>query len=578
MKIIFILHLFFILILNGCKVNEGPRGPHGGSLWPDGPKPEEDPDSKKKKPIKVFTFEDIKAYHSKAYWDLIDTGKTDLHFQDLEQWNLEELTPDQLFMVFRWVAFYHERSSKYNIYNDFPKITPSQLQKLSVEHIKKALCVIIKYLSPAHLNAFDEQQLRALYLCIKFVTPDHIAQLDFKQIHILYGSPYVNDLQRAAIPDEYFEEYDYLRINTPEDITNLSKEYIKTRVIPYLIYHRKTHWLSCEQMSWVSTRAMAYIDPDELADIKEEQLKCIPVEKTIHNLTDEHFRELSFSQMKIFKENPKITNTVQFIERYGDNFFEIIEPEEILDYTYHIQFFEPHQFQNVPLSHAEHFPALLLSTLTPERIRNFPHYVQVLKPMRIWSFSRDQGEVLFPTCRREVCAVIALTKPQIEALTLEQMQDFDPEVLSGLWYKQVQAFSMEQLLKLNQEQLKALLSSDGNYTSLYHKFHAVMDTVEWSGGRQAEEWVENMLKPVLTELIKPPYHCDSVSDCKWFEQKMEKRAEIRKQCEEFQEDHINELPTYIRESYNELSFSMELKYKYNIKSCLSEIYNYSGYY
>ena len=551
----------------GSDGPQGPRGPHDDSLWPDGPKPEEEPDSKKKKPVKVFTFEDIKAYHSKAYWDLIDTGKTDLHFQDLEQWNLEELTPDQLFMVFRWVAFYHERSSKYNIYNDFPKITPSQLQKLSVEHIKKALCRIIKYLSPAHLNAFDEQQLRALDSCIEFVTPDHIAQLDFKQIHILYGYHRVNDLQRAAIPPAYFEEYNYISFDSPEDVAHLSEEYIKNKGIPpYLLAHRKTHLLSCEQMSWVSTREMAYIDPDELADIKEDLLKCIPIEKTFKTLNDEHFRELSFAQMKVFEEHPKVGRSVRFIEQYGDTFFETTEPEDVVNYTYHIQFFKPHQFQNVPLSHAEYFPALLLSTLTPERIRNFPHYVQVLKPMRIWYYSDDQLDILPFDCAEETCDLIALTKPQIEVLTLEQMRDFTPEVLRDIWYKQIQAFSFEQLAELNKEQLKALLSTNrvGNvYASQIGNFHAVMDTVDWSGGRQGEEWVENMLKPVLTELIDSPRHCESVNDCEWFEQKMEKRAKLWKQCEDYKVKYDKELPAYMQG---------HPEYEYNIRSCFEDIY------
>ena len=700
MKIIFILHLFFILILSGCKVDEGFRRPYDDSLWPPDSQPEEDPDGERLIPIKAWTFEEIKAMTPREIGELdIERDDPDAYFQDLEHWNLEELTPDQLYKVFHKVLFYHERLTdpvrrQNHPYRDFPVLTPSQLQKLSVEHIKKALCVIIKYLSPAHLSVLDKQQLWALTDCIDNVAPEHIdviksrystkesspkdwtfeeikamtpqeiddlgrgespnprfldlknwdlsaftpdqlsmvfkwidfysekslkdggvyeqfkgitvaqvqaltpehidkilcslikythhnhielfdkqhlgalescitnlsiyhiSAMDVDQISAVFS--FLSSEQRMGVSPEYFRIHTDTNkyVVTAEQAAVLTKEHFENSEISFHDFrdfgvpiYDHIHWLSCEQLSWISFSHLEKIKPKVLASLPADQLKCISVENTFKSFvndgitfqspyiafTDEQLRELSFSQLKAFKGNHKIDRIVKFIEEVGGvDFHKMKEVDGIYEFEldFYIQFLRPTDFQKISLAQAQHFPDSLLSTLTPERIKNFPHYVKVLESVMISDFTKEHFEVFPRDCVTKFCSGINLTKPQIRALSLRQMWDWSLDNLSQLRYTQVQAFSFEQLAQLSKEQLKALLTIDKYYFERLPrdiKFKTVMDIVEKSENRQAQHWVEDMLKPAVRELLTnscktydfsiPDNYChwmkDQISENKW---------------------------------------------------------------
>ena len=576
-RFLFILCCLFLFSLSACKADH--KGDIPDDPWGPNPERELDPDTQTHPPIKIWTFEQVKSMTPQEIGDLgipenIGDPKPAPFFQNLEHWHLGELSPEQLEKLFLKVTFFHERFPE-EIYADFPEIKPEQLQKLTPEHIKKALCKIIKYLNPEQTKVLDQKQLIALEYCMEFLIPEHhLAVLDIEQIKAIL--PYLNRPQLAVIPPEYFRNdlYASHRVITPEQVASLTKEQIENSGFPLLLlYNKNMHWLSCEQISWIpNVRGM---DPVHLANMTEEQLKCIPLEKTFKNLTSAQLRELSFSQLQIFKGNYEVNRILRFDKKHGADFFKNLSNLEDISqtYEYDIQFLRPEYFQAVTLEQAQHFSNILLSVLSPERIKNFRYYVRVLKPMRIWDFSDELVDVLPLDCQKNWCDVIALTKRQIEAITLEQMQDFGLDILMELGYKQVQAFSFEQISQLNKEQLKALMSikSDGENSPnivKYTKIRSVIDLVKWSGGERAKTWVESMLKPVMKELFPGGALCrdndnDPFYDCESFEYEIKRRAKVRKTCQEVKERLDSKLPAYLNQ---------EESYQYDLKSCIKNYY------
>ena len=584
MKTIFkksIVGMLFLFGLNACKADM-PRNP--GDNWPDGlGRTQEreggtDLNTKNQSVIQFWTFEDVQAMTPREIGNLgipenIGDPKTAPFFQDLEYWPLEELSAEQLKQLFQKITFFHERFPE-EVYADFPEIKPEQLQKLTPEHIKKALCEIVKYLSKEQTKALHPDQLLAMEYCIKFLTPKHVAVLDMDQITAV--RPYLNWVQLAVVPPEYFKNdlYAAHRVVTPEQVATLTKDQIEQGSLPiFLLYEKKIHWLSCEQLSWITGFNLVTIKPVNLAGIRVEQLKCIPKEKFKNNLTDAQLRELSFAQLEVFRGDHTVNRILRFHKDHGPDFFKNLrDPADIANrFEYDIQFLKPSYFQDVTLEQARHFSSILLSVLTPERIKNFRHYVRMLKPMRLWKFSDEQLDVLHPDCDEETCEVIALTKRQIEAIPLEQLPDFSLDILMELGYKQVQAFRFEQIYHLSKEQLKALISVKvPNVPYGLHdvKLHAVIDEMEWSGGERGKIWMEKILKPAIKEIREPVcdrYHSVSGLYCESFEHKMKIRAEIKKECAEFKESKEKEWPAYLSEVE-----------EYNINPCLEKIYTSTG--
>ena len=581
MKTIFkksIVCILFLFGLNACRAEPIAENPDDN--WPDGlgrtQERETDLNTKNQPVIQIWTFEGVKAMTPEEIGDLgipenIGDPKTAPFFQDLEHWPLEELSHEQLKQLFQKITFFHERFPE-EVYADFPEIKPEQLQKLTPEHIKKALCEIVKYLSKEQIKVLHPDQLIAMEYCMEFLTPEHVAVLDMDQIESIW--PYLNRFQLAVVPLEYLKNDPSAahHVVTPEQVAILTEEQIKSYGIPlFLFYQRQIHWLSCEQISWI--RSVGVIKPVNLAGMGVEQLKCIPKEKFKNNLIDEQLRELSFAQLEVFRGDYTVNRILRFHKDHGPDFFKNLrDPADIANrFEYDIQFLKPSYFQDVTLEQARHFSSILLSVLTPERIKNFRHYVRMLKPMRLWKFSDEQLDVLHPDCDEETCEVIALTKRQIEAIPLEQLPDFSLDILMELGYKQVQAFRFEQIYHLSKEQLKALISVKvPNVPYGLHdvKLHAVIDEMEWSGGERGKIWMEKILKPAIKEIREPVcdrYHSVSGLYCESFEHKMKIRAEIKKECAEFKESKEKEWPAYLSEVE-----------EYNINPCLEKIYTSTG--
>ena len=525
-----VICLFFILTLNHCEISSPPEDtppetdPSEKTPRTDTPskddlfaKPALPPLRKSKNDLdkvrlrkppfpKKLTFQQIQSMPAEEINDIGKKG--DFPFSDVSNWTLSALSVEQLATIFQIL----------HSYDELYRIIPLQLQNLPNSHVQ-VIKHHLKNLPLEHTQIWTPEQLAGVE--ISWLNSQHIRSLSFEHLSVMVLDlnideilPFISfELFTKAVQNSLF------RSLTCSQIQPLTEE----QIIQYGIILFTPDQISCllpHHISAIPMDGIVYIKPLQLAAMSDEQLTAISIEKS-HQFLDDHLRELSLSQLLLFKDNPKIKSIIDFITNESA-LFETATAESISNQEYYIQFLPPNSFNNVSEEQALSFSDDLLTNLTSKRIVEMPYYVQMLNHR--------------PHLTESV------TTETIQVLPLKEIPHLTQDVLIRLTDKQVGSFTPAQLLSMTSKQIKDILSSRFTlHTLSLEKTIAVLETVRQS--EQAQN-ITNVIKGVQSK------HCEQTHSnnellklkCtqKWnnfFNFIESSQEEKRKKCRQYQVQH-----------------------------------------
>ena len=447
-----------------------------------------DEKTKEDKPIKEFTFEQVKSLKlkggdgdenlelffgllSRDFYDFLDGDfKYYPQFVDLETWPLEELSNKHLALLLRAInhkiRFLKRRGG-------ITGITPDQIKKLTPDQIHRVMQTWLQYFSPEQIYALTPDQLRKINHEQRVFLAEDILKMSVEQINAIR---HLSDKAVEAIPLSKVKHLHHHHLDqlNRDQVAEITQDQIKRYGI-HDFYDIQTTWLTPEQLSAVEVKRTRYpARPAQLALMTDDQLLALfSFKKNLKNLDEDHYMRLSFHQLGLLKDDSEeIREIYDWVSKWpGGSFFESASLEMIKDQEKWVRFLQPESFRNATSEQVLSFSYWLLPQLTGDRVKEIPYYVETLNPKlihreyRIW-FKGHQTLYLTERYVESLPTPEGMTyelgrfnpkifdpkKDAIESIPLDQLNDFDIEALytlsdnSELWY-----FTPEQVLAFNEE-------------------------------------------------------------------------------------------------------------------------------
>ena len=381
-------------------------------------------------PVGILTFEEVQSREPDDIWTPPRVWPYHVpHFENLSEWPLEELTPEQFDKVISLMDVYDE---KYRPEGYFKDITIQQMKKIPPEHFIELGPFeefpkdefdwnYLRYFSPEQVKVLSPEQIKPIG---KYFGRKHIAVFNLEQIKAIGTAMTLRE--KELIPPEFFphfsgsaaainaaacEQASYI---TTEQMAEARLSYFSARVIGCL---------SLEQLKALD-KSSAYISVLSNAQIKQlspEQLKVLPQD---YFLTPYDLKVMTTNQLSVLDYNGEVAQILYLTKRSDEKTTEFFSNRDrIKSVSKYIQFFRPHQFKLITEDHVWKIPGRVMIELTPERIANFPAFVYSLGEPFQTKLSKEQIQAIIPETLKNIynAGLVLFSPEQTEFFTKEQL-------------------------------------------------------------------------------------------------------------------------------------------------------------